>query len=191
MNRNVIMVIIVVVALVLLACCCALAVVGGVVLTSAGGIAMLLNTPAPYGIDSRPTVPASAGPGDVLPRPEAGGYRVIETHVASSFAGLTLPGGVSAVYDGPGGRVTTFGAKTTSEAQAQQLVARMGARVDNAASASHLSRSLPGKPYFVQWHVGTWKEFAYGVVWNNGPWVFGVASESQAARDAVADSFPY
>jgi hypothetical protein len=195
MNRNTIIAIVVVVVLVLLACCCVVgtfvALTGGCALLGVGGTAAVLNAPAPYGMDGRPAVPAGAAPDNVFPRPDAGGYRVTETHVASSFAGLTLPGGVSVIYDGPGGRVTTFGFKTTSESQAQQLVARVGARVDNATSASHLSRSLPGKPYFVQWHVGTWKEFAYGIVWNNGPWVFGVASESQTARDAVADSFPY
>ncbi len=190
MNRNVI-IIVVSVVLVLLVCCCALAVAGGLVLAGAGGVAAILNVPAPYGIDSRPAVPAGAGPESVFPRPEAGGYRATETHVASSFAGLTLPGGVIMVYDGPGGRVMTFGVKTRSEAQAQQLVTRMGEQVKKAPSASRMYRGLPGKPYFVQWHVRTWREFAYGVVWNNGPWVFGVASESQAARDAVAKAFPY
>ena len=191
MNRNLMIIIVVAVVLVLLACCCVLAVIGGVTLTSAGGIAALLNAPAPYGIDSRPTVPASATPGSIFPA-TVSGYKAEPAGPIANFAGAVLPEGARiAVYTGAAGKARVIAVQTTSEAQARELVGRVKDRAEGYSSESILSRDLPGKPAFVQWHVSALKENAYGVIWNNGAWVFVVVSTSEAARDAVAGSFPY
>ncbi|MBU0493437.1 MAG: hypothetical protein KKA73_17725 [Chloroflexi bacterium] len=195
-NRNVIIAVVAVVAVVLLLCCCVAILfavfVGGCTTLGIGGAVAVVNMPAPNGIDERPVVPSGVVYGDLFPA-SAGSYEAGQLSPATSFAGVSLPGGNarSMAYNGPEGRVWTMAVQAGSEAQARQLVQQVGARVEDAAASSHLTRSLPGKPYFVQWYVSSWKQTAYGIVWNNGSWVFGVASESRAARDAVADSFPY
>lgn len=195
MDRNVIIGIVVIVVIVLLLCCCVVAAfvafTGGCAALGIGGAAAVVSMPGPYGIDERPAVPANVSLEDVWPR-NVPGYRITQTHAIDSFADVALPrGAVSFIYDGPASRVQTFAVQTTSESQAWRLVDQIEERVKEAKSSSHLSRTLPGKSSFVQWHTSSWKEYAYGIVWNNGEWVFGVASSSQAARDAVADAFPY
>jgi hypothetical protein len=195
MERNAIIAIVAVVVVVLLLCCCVVAAfvafTGGCAALGIGGAAAVVSMPGPYGIDERPAVPANVSLEDVWPR-NVPGYRITQTHTTDSFADVALPrGAVSFIYDGSAGKVQTFAVQTSSESQAWQLVERMKSRVKNAGISTHLSRSLPGKSSFVQWHTSSWKEYAYGIVWNNGEWVFGVASSSQTARDAVADAFPY
>jgi hypothetical protein len=195
MERNAIIAIVAVVVVVLLLCCCvvaaSVALTGSCAALGIGGAAAVVSMPGPYGIDERPAVPAGTTPQDVLPS-SAGGYAAGPATSITSFAGVALPGGAKGViYAGAGGEVQTFAVQTTSEPQAWRLVDQIEERVKEAKSSSRLSRSLPGKPAFVQWRVSDWKESVYGVVWNNGEWVFGVASSSQTARDAVADAFPY
>lgn len=194
-NRNVIVAIVAAIVLVLLVCCCAvaasIALTGGCATLGLGGVMALVNMPAPYGIDERPAVPAGVDLEDLWPR-DVPGYRIVQTYAVDSFAGAALPrGGVSFVYDGPGGRVQTVAAQTASESQARRFVSGLSEQVKKGRVSSHLTRTLPGRSAFFQWHVSSLEEFAYGIVWTNGPWVFGVASSSQAARDAVADAFPY
>jgi len=192
-NRNAIVVIVVVV-IVVLACCCVVAAVvtftGGCTALGIGGVAAIISMPAPYGIDERPPVPASATADDVFPA-KVSGYEPRPAFRITKFVGVALPEDTTAVaYVGPDGKVTTFAAQTGSEAEARQLVALVSERLEGGVS-SHLSRSLPSKPAFVQWHVSTWRDYTYGIVWNNGLWVLGVTSPSKDARDIVADAFPY
>lgn len=190
LNRNVIIAII---AVVLLACCC---VVVAYVLIGTGGLAAVVSAPAPYNIDRRSPVPPGTTPSDVFPllayslshRYEAG-----PVSPATSFAGVALPEDAKGVAYAATGvdKVQMFAVETASEALARQLVGQFKDRVEKAAGQSHRYRDLPDKKTFVQWHVASWREYAYGVVWNNGAWVFGASSLSEPGRDAIADFFPY
>jgi hypothetical protein len=190
MNRSVILAII---TAVLLACCC---VVVAYALISAGGIAAVVSAPAPYNIDKRSPVPAGTTPGDVFP-PLAYSlshqYEAAPVVPVASFAGVVLPEDAKSVlYTATGAeQVQMFAVQTTSGTEARQLVAQFEDRVESSPGQSHRYRNLPGQKAFVQWHVASWREHAYGIVWNNGEWIFGTSSTSEAGRDAVADFFPY
>lgn len=194
MNRNT-TIIIIVVALILLACCCLMALVvafwGGCAACGFGGVAAALMAPAPYGIDERPPVPASLTPDTVFP-PAIGDYTAGPVRPISTLATVTVPRTTKGVvYKGPAGQALAFAVQMDTQAEAQQLVELVQERVKKGGTGSYQSRALPGKPFYAKWHVSNWGEYTYGVVWNNGRWVLGVASASEEARDVLARAFPY
>ncbi|MBU0492036.1 MAG: hypothetical protein KKA73_06155 [Chloroflexi bacterium] len=186
MNRNAIVAII---GGLLLACCC---VAVAYALISAGGLAALINAPAPYNIDQRLSVPAGTTSDSVFP---ARAYSLSHQYQAgpasptASFAGVALPAGAAGVtYSASGAeQVQMFAAEAASEAQARQLVTQFKDRVASAPAQSQRYRNAPGQAAFAQWHAAN----TYGIVWTNGPWVFGVTSVSETGRDAVADFIEY
>jgi len=160
---------------------------------------------APYGIEGRESPSERVTMEKILPE-QVGEYTLREVVEPLPPMMLDLAGPSKQGNYTDGVQVLhLIAAQMKSLEKAQSLVAQVDEQVERAG-AKGLERSwrpfakpqgawkmsrLAWDKWYARFRIPAWDSRAYGVAWNNGPWVFMVTSDSKRALERFVTDFDY
>ncbi len=151
-----------------------------------------LSSPAPYGVDRRPTPPTNKFLEDILP-PTVGEFRLVDVKkdqlFEDPFVGATAVQGT--YLDSIGQPVSVTMIQAESYINARRYLENYEKLLEEQARPVELNSRLYIDKNYLQWAAPSFADRAYGLAWNNDRYFISVTSPISAAQQALAASFPY
>lgn len=151
-----------------------------------------LSSPAPYGLDKRPTPPADKFLEDTVPR-NVGEFKLVdlkkERVFEDPFVGATV---VRATYlDAVGNPASVVMIQAESYINARRYLENYKKLLEEQAGLVDLKERLYIDENYLQWSAPDFADRAYGLAWNNDRYFIAITSPISSTQQALAAAFPY